>query len=236
MARPQALIYTFWGWTVFCSIALLASLAILIIRGETRCRRLARAAARLILRLGGAQPLVSGTENLPPGPCVIAANHASFADGILLCAVLPVRFRLVIKREMRQVPLAGRMLSRIGTVFVEREQGAGRIAGIRTLLKAGRAGQSLAIFPEGTFRPQPGLLPFRSGAFAAAAAGGLPVVPMAISGCRRLLPSGSWFFTPSRITVHFLAPLHPEGQGRRSRQAERLSQACRSALAEALEK
>jgi len=234
MARLQVLVYTFWGWTVFCSIALLASLAILVIPGETRCRRFARAAARLIFRLGGAQPVVSGTENLPAQPCVVAANHASFADGILLCAVLPARFRLVIKREMQKAPLAGRMLNRIGTVFVEREQGAGRIADIRILLKAARAGQSLAIFPEGTFRPQPGLLPFRSGAFAAAATGGLPVVPMAISGCRRLLPSRSWLFTPSRIRVHFLPPLHPEDQGRRSRQAEGLSQACRSALAEAL--
>lgn len=235
MVRLQVLVYTFWGWTVFCCIASLASLAILIIPGETRCRRFARAASRLIFRLGGAQPVVSGMAKLPPGPCVIAANHSSFADGVLLCAVLPVHFRLVIKREMRQAPLAGLMLRRIGAVFVKREEGAGRIADIRTLLKAARAGQSLAIFPEGTFRPQPGLLPFHSGAFAAAAAGGLPIVPVAISGCRRLLPSRSWLFTPSRIRVRFLAPLRPGGPERRSRQAERLSEACRAALAEALE-
>ena len=235
MARLRVLIYTLWGWTLFCSVALLASLAILVIPGENRCRRCARAASRLIFRLGGAWPEVSGVEHLPSEPCIVAANHASFADGVLLCAVLPIRFRLVIKREMRQAPLAGRMLSRIGTVFVDREQGAGRIADVRTLLKAARAGQSLAIFPEGTFRPEPGLLPFRSGAFAAAAAGGLPVVPMAISGCRRLLPSGSWLFTPARIQVRFLAPLRTEGRRRRSRQAERLSEECRQAMAEALE-
>ena len=116
---------------------------------------------------------------------------------LLLCALLPSGFRLVIKREMRTVLLAGRMLSRIGAVFVEREQGKERIADVRTVLKAARSGQSLAIFPEGTFRPEPGLLPFRPGAFAAAAAGELPVVPVAIRGCRRLLPSGSWLFTPS---------------------------------------
>ena len=235
MVRLQIWVYTLWGWTVFCSIAVLASLAILVIPGEDRCRRCARAASRLIFRLGGARPAVSGIEHLPGEPCVIAANHASFADGLLLCAVLPIRFRLIVKREMRHTPLAGRMLSRIGTVFVDREQGAGRIADIRRLLKAARAGQSLAIFPEGTFRPQPGLLPFRSGAFAAAAAGELPVVPVAISGCRQLLPSGSWLFTPSRISVRFLPPLRAAGHGRRSTQAERLSEACRAAMAEALE-
>ncbi len=235
MARLQIWLYTLWGWALFCSIALLASLAILVIPGEDRCRRCARTASRLIFRFGGAWPAVSGLERLPAEPCVVAANHASFADGVLLCAILPIRFRLVIKREMRRAPLAGRMLSRIGAVFVDREQGARQIAGIRALLKAARAGQSLAIFPEGTFRRQAGLLPFRSGAFAAAAAGELPVVPVAISGCRRLLPSGSWLFTPSRIRVRFLAPLRVAGNGRRSEQAEQLSEACREAMAAALQ-
>ena len=167
---------------------------------------------------------------------MVAANHASFADGVLLCALLPSRFHLVIKREMRNVPLAGRMLSRIGSVFVEREQSAGRITDIRAMLRAARAGQSLAIFPEGTFRRDPGLLPFRSGAFAAAIAGNLPVVPMVIQGCRRLLPSGSWLFTPSQIDVCFLAPIRTSGSGSRLRQAEQLSEECREAMDTALRK
>ncbi|WP_446831946.1 lysophospholipid acyltransferase family protein [Candidatus Foliamicus sp.] len=234
MTRLQTALYTLWGWTVFCCIALSAALAILVLPGEQRCRRCARAASRLIFRLGGARPEVTGLQHLPKEPCVVAANHASFADGVLLCAVLPIHFRLVIKREMRHAPLAGVVLSRIGSVFVDREQGAARIADIRAILKTARTGQSLAIFPEGTFRPQPGLLPFRSGAFAAAVAGKLPVTPMAISGCRRLLPSGSWLFTPSRIQVRFLPPLTAESGVSRARQAQLLSEACRAALAKAL--
>ena len=234
MARLWKIPYTIWGWTVVATIALSASLLIVVLPGEQRCSRLARLAARIIFRLGGARPRVHGIEKLPAEPCVVAANHESFADGILLCGLLPPRFRLVIKREMRPVPLAGRMLSRIGAVFVERGQGKERIADVRTLLRAARAGQSLAIFPEGTFGPEAGLLPFRSGAFAAAAAGGLPVVPVAIRGCRRLLPSGSWLFTPSRIEVRFLDPIQVTGGGSRSRQAEWLAQECRRAMQAAL--
>ena len=226
--------YTLWGWTLVGTIAVTASLLILVIPGKERCSGFARKASRIIFRLGGAWPMVSGLENLPAEPCVVAANHASFADGILLCALLPTRFRLVIKREMRTVLLAGRMLSRIGAVFVEREQGKDRFADVRTILRAARSGQSLAIFPEGTFRPEPGLLPFRSGAFAAAAAAGLPVVPVAIRGCRRLLPSGSWLFTPSRIEVCFLEPIRAAEHGSRSQQAERLSRECRAAMKAAL--
>ena len=234
MAEILKIPYTIWGWTVFCTVAVSASLLILVLPGEERCSRCARAASRLIFRLGGAWPAVSGLENLPAEPCVVAANHASYADGILLCALLPPRFRLVIKREMQPVLLAGRMLSRIGAVFVEREQGAERIGDVRAMLRAARAGQSLAIFPEGTFRPESGLMPFRAGAFAAAAAGELPVVPVAIRGCRQLLPSRSWVFTPSRIEVRFLAPIRAVGGGSRSQQAERLSEACRKAMAAAL--
>ncbi len=236
MTRLLVYPYTLWGWIVFCTIALVASLAILILPGEERCRKCARSASRLIFRLGGAWPEVRGLENLPPEPCVVAANHTSFADGVLLCAVLPSRFRLVIKREMRTVPLAGRMLGRIGGVFVEREQSGGRVADLRGMLRAARAGQSLAIFPEGTFRRDAGLLPFRSGAFGAAAAGGLPVVPMVIHGCRRLLPSGSWLFTPSHIDVCFLAPRRTSGRGSRLHQAEQLSEQCREAMDTVLRK
>lgn len=234
MTRLRKIPYTLWGWAVFCTIALTTSLVILVLPGVERCSRLAREASRIIFRLGGARPRVHGLENLPTEPCVVAANHESFADGILLCALLPPRFRLVIKREMRPVLLAGRMLSRIGAVFVEREQGKERIGDVRTMLRAARSGQSLAIFPEGTFGPEPGLLPFRSGAFAAAAAGGLPVVPVAIRGCRRLLPSGSWLFTPSRIEVRFLDPIRVTGGGSRFRQAEQLAQECRRAMEAAL--
>ena len=234
MTRLRKIPYTVWGWTVFCTIALTTSLAILVLPGVERCSRLARTASRIIFRLGGAWPRVHGLENLPAEPCVVAANHESFADGILLCALLPSGFRLVIKREMRSVLLAGRMLSRIGAVFVEREEGKERIGDVRTVLRAARSGQSLAIFPEGTFLPEPGLLPFRPGAFAAAAAGGLPVVPVAIRGCRRLLPSGSWLFTPSVIEVRFLEPIRVTGGGRRSRQAEQLAEECRRAMQTAL--
>lgn len=235
MARLLKIPYTIWGWAVFGAIALTASLLILVLPGEERCSRLARMASRIIFLLGSAWPQVQGLGNLPSGPCVVAANHESFADGVLLCALLPAHFRLVIKREMRAAPLAGRMLSRIGAVFVEREEGKERIADVRTLLKAARSGQSMAIFPEGTFRPEHGLLPFRSGAFAAAAAGGLPVVPVAIRGCRRLLPSGSWLFMPSKIEVRFLEAIRAPEDGSRARQAEHLSRQCRAAMKAALE-
>ena len=83
--------------------------------------------ARLALRLAGMRLRVGGLEALPL-PSVVVANHVSYLDGVVLHALLPVRFSFVIKREMSSVPLAGLLLRRLGAEFVERRgraQGSG---------------------------------------------------------------------------------------------------------------
>ena len=72
-----------------------------------------------------------------------------------------------------------------------------------------RQGESLFVFPEGTFVAAPGLLPFRLGAFRAAVETGRPVVPVAISGTRRILPADTLLLRPGRITVTIGQPLAP---------------------------
>jgi 1-acyl-sn-glycerol-3-phosphate acyltransferase len=76
-------------------------------------------------------------------------------------------------------------------------------------MKRAHAGDALAFFPEGTFGDQPGLAPFRSGAFVIAARAKLPVVPIAIRGTRRALPSRTLLPRPGRIDVELATPLAP---------------------------
>ncbi len=64
--------------------------------------------------------VVKNLERIPAGQCVVVANHASYLDGVVMTAALPPRFGFVIKREMESVPLAGALLRRLGSEFVER--------------------------------------------------------------------------------------------------------------------
>ena len=66
-------------------------------------------------------------------------------------------------------------------------------------------------FPEGTFDRRPGLLAFRSGAFAVAAKAGVPVVPVAIRGARSMLRGSDWFPRAGAVSVSFGAPERPAG-------------------------
>src|SRR4029077_17949110 len=110
-------------------------------------------------------------------------------DGIVLTAALPPRFGFVIKREMATVPLAGAVLRRLGSEFVERFNRQRGAADARRVLRNASNGHSLVFFPEGTFTRTPGLLKFHTGAFATAMRAGCPVVPAVVRGTRRAFPA-----------------------------------------------
>jgi len=167
---------------------------------------------RLFLRLSGIPFLVRGRENIPPGVVVLAPNHTSYLDALVLIAILgPREFSFIAKREFLGDWVMRTLLAGFGTVFVERfdvEKAAGHAD---ELVEAAKRGQSLAIFPEGTLLRRPGLLPFRTGAFQVAAQAGIPVVPIALRGVRSVLRDGTWFPRRYPIAVTIGAPIAPEG-------------------------
>src|SRR5688572_30329637 len=167
-----------------------------------------RGAAWLALWCCGMRVTVKNVAHLPNTSCVVVANHASYLDGVVLFAALPPVFGFVIKREMSRVPLANLLLRRIGSHFVDRGGAQRGARDTRKLLKRAQAGSAMAFFPEGTFQRNEGLARFRSGAFVVAANAQLPIVPVAIRGTRRALPSGSALPRPGRIEVE-LAPALP---------------------------
>ncbi len=199
--------YGLYSYLIFIALGLAALAAIVVVPGVARRRAIARAAARLFLRLVAMPLAVSGLERLPDGQCVVVANHASYLDGLVLTAVLPPRFGFVIKREMAGVPLVASMLRRIGAEFVERfDRNKGAVDARRVLRKAA-GGQSLVFFPEGTFSPEPGLLKFHAGAFLIAARAGCPVVPATVRGTRQALAPGRLLPQAARIAVELLPPV-----------------------------
>ena len=86
--------------------------------------------------------------------------------------------------------------------------------------------------PEGTFARMPGLLPFRLGAFVAAAQCGCPVVPVAVKGTRMVLRDIQWFPRRGKIIVAIGDPLSPDGKDFDA--AVRLRDRCRDAILQRL--
>jgi 1-acyl-sn-glycerol-3-phosphate acyltransferase len=200
-------LYGLYGWAVFLLCALFALICVLVVPGEARRHKLAAGASRAIFILGGVRPEIKGMEHIPDGNAVVVANHASYVDGILLKGYLPYRFSFVIKGEMRDIPVAHFLLRRSGSKFVERHETRASARDARKIVKAARGGESLAFFPEGTFRKEPGVGRFRAGAFLSAVKGGMPVVPVSISGTREMMPSGRNWPWPVRPHVEILPPI-----------------------------
>jgi 1-acyl-sn-glycerol-3-phosphate acyltransferase len=204
-------IFGLYAAVIFAGISLPTVMVLAVIPRITLRRRIVRRAAAAVFRLTGTRVDVRGLSHIPDQPCIIVANHASYLDGPVLTAVLPPRFGFVIKREMTRVPLAHFLLRRIGSEFVERADAHRSAADARRILQKARARESLAFFPEGTFRVEPGLRRFHSGAFAAAARGGVPVVPVVIRGSRHMLPAERALPRPGRLEVIVKPPVLAEG-------------------------
>lgn len=220
-ALPLALPWALWCWIAFTTLGTLTALALAVLPGLARRRRLARRTSRLALAACGVRVGTAGHDGLPAGASVLVANHASYLDGVVLTAALPPTFAFVIKSEVRRVPGVHLLLRRLGSEFVERFDRRRGARDVRRLFRKAGGGSALAFFPEGTFGPEPGLAPFRRTAFATASRAGVPVVPVAILGTRQVLPAGSALPWPGRIVVvvgEALPPALPEDLVRAARQ------------------
>jgi len=152
----------------------------------------ARAWGKFLLAVSFIRVRVEGLEKLTPdGTYVFAANHASYMDIPALLSILPYQFRFFAKTGLYRIPFLGTHLRRAGHLPVDRSSA-------RASLKSMTEGAhiiaqrrvSLLLFPEGG-RTHVGLRAFKEGAAYIAIKAGVPVVPIAIVGMRRLLPVGS---------------------------------------------
>jgi acyl carrier protein len=199
---------------IFLLLGPLIWLGVMLTPGRKLRWRVARRGTRVFLRLAGIHLTHSGLEPLAGAEgVVVVANHASYLDGLVLLAALPIPVSFIAKGEFRRNPLVGPFLRRLGAQLVERfdwQQGAADAHAAVETLKAGR---SLMFFPEGTLARAPGLLPFHMGAFVAAAETGAPVYPLVISGTRSVLRDREWY--PRRAPVHIAGcePLCVDGDG-----------------------
>ena len=188
--------------------------------------------AGALFTLTGCRLQVHGLEHLAEESCaVLVANHSSYLDSVVLVAAIPRDCRFVANHMAATRPLIGLIIRKAGHLVVDRGSRRSRAACARAMIELLRDGTSLLMFPEGT-RAGHEVLPFRTGAFRAAVKTGRPVIPIAISGTRRIWPRGIGLLRRSPIVVSVLPAIHADVQSQES--ASQLRDAAAGVIANAL--
>ncbi len=168
--------------------------------------------ARLFFRLSFCPVTVEGKNNLNAQDSVIyVANHASYADALALVAVLPTNIAIVAKRELLKVPIISSFIKKLNYPTVDRMDFTKSMENKSLIETVLRQGQSIVIFPEGTFTYATGLRPFKLGAFIIAAETSTPLCPVSLQGTRSILRGENVLAKPGKIKVVVGKPVSPKG-------------------------
>jgi 1-acyl-sn-glycerol-3-phosphate acyltransferase len=205
--------YAAYVWLLFVAIGLPTLALVAIVPGRGPRRHVVRSATRALLRLSGTQLHIQGAIPTPTDTTfVVAANHASWLDSLVMAAWLPPSVTFVAGEVMGRQHVAGFLLRRIGSEFVERYDPG---QGVADTARLGHSAEtnSLVFFPEGGLDRAPGLRPFHLGAFVAAAEANRPIIPVAIRGTRSMLRPGHKLLRRGSVTVVIGDPVHPVESG-----------------------
>jgi 1-acyl-sn-glycerol-3-phosphate acyltransferase len=211
LMKAGTVLYATYAWLLFIAILLATSISILCMPDLASRRSIARHAARFLCTLTGIHLSAHGLETLPARPHVLVVNHTSFLDGIILTALLPCfpGYSFAVRREFRQQSILCPLLRSLDAL-VYTSDGSSHHANVARTTERLQNGDRLVIFPEGRICPQPGLLPFHTGPFAAAAQAGVPVVTAALIGTRQALRLKSWMLHRVPIALEIGATLYPK--------------------------
>ncbi|MCL2009328.1 MAG: 1-acyl-sn-glycerol-3-phosphate acyltransferase [Synergistaceae bacterium] len=147
---------------------------------------------------------VKWTEPLPKGRSVIiACNHCSNLDPLIVGAAFSRRLRYFAKEELFRPFLFGRIIRTLGAVPVSRNSSAAAAGALKGLLKFLEEGSDVLIFPEGSRSVDGKLLPLEGGVGLIACHSKAPVLPVFVKGSHKAMPRGSVMIKPVKITVTF---------------------------------
>ena len=152
---------------------------------------------------------ISGEQHLwSDRPAVFIFNHQSNVDLVIMARLMRRDITGVGKREIRDMPIIGRVMEAAGVVLIDRSNTASAIEAMKPLVDAMRVeGKSVCLSPEGTRAVTPRLAKFKKGAFHLAMQAGVPIVPVVIHNSGDVQPKGDLIFHPGTVEVEVLPPV-----------------------------
>ncbi len=164
--------------------------------------------AKAALFMAGVRISVTGREKIPTGKAVVfMPNHQSNCDPPAVAIILPPVL-IMAKKEFFRVPVLGTSMRMRGSIPVDRTNRERAFDAVDQAVEALKSGHSFLAFPEGTRSKTGRLQTFKKGVFVMAIKAGAPIIPISVSGTRKIMRKGDYKIYPGpvRITIHDAVP------------------------------
>jgi len=164
------------------------------------------------------RPRVTGLERVPAsGPVILASNHLSFIDSVVIPIVVPRKVVFLAKSDYFDSPGVKGALSKawfegLGMLPVDRDDTKAALASLDTAREVLGRGEAFGIYPEGTRSRDGRLYRGRTGVGHLALTAGCPVVPVGLTGTQDIQPVGARLPRLASVSVTFGEPLRFEGR------------------------
>lgn len=206
MLRSAWVIFAASLVTFFCSVA--AIISGLINPYSRFTNGIIRFWAGSLLKISGIRLEIYGLENIKPGqPYVFMGNHQSTFDIMTCLSVIPGTARFLAKQELFRIPIFAQGMRAVGMIPVDRGNREKARKSLEKAVDEINNGVSVIIFPEGTRTRDGNIQAFKKGGFVLALKGGIPIMPMVLSGAREVMQKKDLRLHKGRIRIDFLEPV-----------------------------
>ncbi|MEE9452504.1 MAG: lysophospholipid acyltransferase family protein [Gammaproteobacteria bacterium] len=140
--------------------------------------------------------------------CVLMANHSSHYDIPLCIAALPGSIRMLAKKELGRIPLFGKALQMAEFPLVDRQNPRQAVKDLKKAEELMRSGIIIWVAPEGKRSTTDQLQPLKRGGFSLAIKTKATIIPIAIYGSRKILPTKTLKFgLHQHVEIRIGAPI-----------------------------
>jgi 1-acyl-sn-glycerol-3-phosphate acyltransferase len=225
-------------WTLICSVLVFVTI-LLTGRKESAAFATSVIWSRLLIFLSGVEVELRGAENLPKSGFLYVFNHTSHYDILAIFSASPRYCYFGAKSELFSIPVFGHAIRIAGALPIERKNREKVMRVYKEAEQRVLQGDVFALAPEGTrFSGHGTLGEFKSGPFFFAVNAQMPIVPLVLVGCEKVLPKGgvlaNWGVWKQKVIIEILPAILPDG--RSETQVIQLKDSTRQAMLACLKK
>ena len=217
------MIRTIYVWSCIVVATLVLGVFVLITYPFDRKGKVGHYYAKLwgkvALLANGVKVRIEGMGHLNgKGPYIFMSNHQGSYDIFALLGHLPYQFKWLAKKELFSIPFFGWTMAAAGYISIDRGGTRDTVEAMNEAAQKIRDGMSVVIFPEGSRSPDGSIQPFKKGGFTLAIKSKVPIVPVAISGSRAIMPKDKLTATSGEIRILVAHPIETENSALKDRE------------------